>query len=222
MMNKTKGNMFEWTTHTWNTVKGACPHGCSYCYMKRWGPQPELHFDEKELKTDLGTGNFIFTGSSCDLFAYAIPVRWIHDTLTHCRKYDANRYLFQSKNPERIYNSRKSLPSTVALGTTIETNRSYPEMGDAPGIMDRARWMAKLKMCGYRTIITIEPVMNFDLDRLPIIIEACRPDWVNIGANTNKKVKLPEPPPDKVKSLIEALQGFTEVKIKPNLKRLMP
>ena len=59
-LNKSTGNMYEFITHTWNTIKGECPHGCSYCYMKRWGKQPPVHFDEKELKTDLGKNNFIF------------------------------------------------------------------------------------------------------------------------------------------------------------------
>jgi len=36
-LNKSSGNMYEFITHTWNTVKGACEHDCSYCYMKRWG-----------------------------------------------------------------------------------------------------------------------------------------------------------------------------------------
>ena len=53
------------------------------------------------------------------------------------------------------------------------------------------------------------------------ILEACRPNWVNIGANTNHKIELEEPPPDKIKRLIKRLMGITEVKIKPNLKRLM-
>jgi len=43
---------------------------------------------------------------------------------------------------------------------------------------------------------------------------------VNIGANTNHKVKLPEPEPEKIKDLIAALKEFTEVKVKDNLKRL--
>lgn len=220
MMNKTKGNMFEWTTHTWNTVKGVCPHGCSYCYMKRWGPQSELHFDEKELKTDLGSGNFIFVGSSCDMWAQDIAVKWILKTLDHCQKYN-NKYLFQSKYPGRIYRMRNLLPSNVILGTTIETNRSYPEMGDAPDVKNRAWTMFNLQICNFQTIITIEPIMDFDLNILVGIIEAAKPKWVNIGANTNSNVKLPEPSPDKVKYLIEYLKDFTEVKIKSNLKRLL-
>lgn len=101
MLNESKGNMYNFVTHTWNTVKGACPHDCSYCYMKRFGNQKPVRFDEKELKTDLGQGNFIFVGSSCDLFAESIPKKWINATLLQCYCYD-NKYLFQSKNPERM------------------------------------------------------------------------------------------------------------------------
>ena len=220
-LNGVKGNMYDWVSHTWNTVKGACPHGCEYCYMKRWGRQPEIHFDEKELKTDLGSGNFIFVGSSCDLFANSIPITWIHDTLDHCREYEANRYLFQSKNPGRIYRLRRFLPPDITVGTTIETNRSYPEMGDAPDVKERAWAMLNLSLLDIKTIITVEPIMDFDLDKLVGIIKAAEPTWVNIGANTNSKVSLLEPSPDKVKYLIKYLKAFAGVKVKPNLKRLI-
>ena len=63
--------------------------------------------------------------------------------------------------------------------------------------------------------------MDFCLNLLVRIIKVAEPKWVNIGANTNKKVSLPEPPPGKVKDLIEALSEFTEVKVKSNLKRLL-
>ena len=95
--------MYDFITHTWNTIKGECPHGCSYCYMKRWGKQPTLHFDEKELKTDLGKGNFIFVGSSCDMFAESIPENWVNQTITKIEYddpyNDKNKYLFQTKKP---------------------------------------------------------------------------------------------------------------------------
>ena len=60
--------MYPWVTHTWNVVKGICPHDCSYCYMKRL-PQLPLHYDEKALKDNLGENKVIFVGSSCDIFA---------------------------------------------------------------------------------------------------------------------------------------------------------
>lgn len=81
-----KSNMYQFIDATWNTVKGECFHDCSYCYMKRWGKLKPTRFDEKELKTDLGKDNFIFVGSSCDMFAEKIPNEWIEKTLEHCQK----------------------------------------------------------------------------------------------------------------------------------------
>ena len=127
--------------------------------------------------------------------------------------------MFQSKNPRRMYYLRSFMPPRIVLGTTIETNRLYPEiMGNAPKVLDRAWDLYKSET---QDFITIEPIMDFDLKRLVSIINIVQPAWVNIGANTNSKVKLPEPAPGKVKDLIEALSEFTEVKVKPNLGRLM-
>jgi len=66
-LNKSKGNMYDFVTHTWNTIKGECPHDCGYCYMKAIAkrfnkPQQPPRFDESELKTNLDEGNFIFGG----------------------------------------------------------------------------------------------------------------------------------------------------------------
>ncbi|MDR1325282.1 MAG: hypothetical protein LBK00_04515 [Treponema sp.] len=91
-LNKGKGNMYPFIDYTWNAVKGECPHGCSYCYMRRFGKQSPLHLDEKELRTDLGSGNVIFVGSSCDMFADGIPIAWTHRVLEYTRKFD-NTYL---------------------------------------------------------------------------------------------------------------------------------
>ncbi len=108
--------MYDFITHTWNTIKGECPHGCSYCYMKRWGKQPPLHFDEKELKTDLGKNNFIFVGSSCDMFAESIPDEWIIKTLDHCKKYSENNYFLALKELKihgDLYNRRTDIVGFV-------------------------------------------------------------------------------------------------------------
>ena len=211
--------MYEWVTHTWNTVKGKCPHGCHYCYMKRWGEQKPVRFDAKELKVNVGVGNFVFVGSSCDMFAQDIPTSWICQTLNHCAKYPQNKYLFQSKNPHRFANFHEIKPNII-LGTTIETNRIYPQMGKTPSPENRAGWMNILSK-DFKTMVTIEPIMDFDIEDLVDTVTACRPNWVNIGANTNRKIKLVEPAPSKVIDLIDTLKSISEVKVKPNLRRLM-
>ncbi len=220
MLKKQKGNMYEFVTHMWGPIRGKCSHNCSYCYMKKWGPQKPIRFDEKELQTDLGSGNFIFVGSSCDMWAEDIREKWIIFTLHHCSKFN-NKYLFQSKNPQRIYEFTDQLPGNVVLGSTIETNRYYKSMRNAPHPLSRAAALLNLMELEFLTMVTIEPIMDFDIDTMLYIIDTCNPNWVNIGANTNSKVQLPEPPSEKINVLIKRLKEITKVRIKPNLKRLL-
>ena len=220
-LNKSIGNMYDFITHTWNTIKGECPHGCSYCYMKRWGKQPPLHFDEKELKTDLGKNNFIFVGSSCDMFAESIPDEWIIKTLDHCKKYSENNYFLQTKNPENLVGFLGSLTTNFSICTTLETNIFYNKtMNDCPPPYDRALTLSWLG--GVKKYITIEPIMNFELFDFVEMIKTCNPIQVNIGADSShKRNRLPEPPKNKILALIDELEKFTTVVQKKNLARLL-
>lgn len=219
MLNESKGNMYSWVTHTWNTVKGECPHGCTYCYMKRWGKQKPIHFDETELETNLGKGNFIFMGSSCDLFANDIPEEWISDTLEICRSFPGNKYLFQTKNPSHMDDFCSLLPSECSVCTTIETNRRYPQMGKTPSPEDRSFWLWFMHE-SFKKYVTIEPIMDFDLDDMVRLIKECCPEQVNIGADSGNN-HLPEPSKDKLLALIDELKKFTVIDQKRNLTRLL-
>lgn len=213
-LNQSKGNMYEFIDATWNTIKGECPHGCTYCYMKKWGKQNPVRFDKKELETDLGSGNFIFVGSSCDMFAKQIPTEWIKETLLKCEEHD-NKYFFQSKNPKRFIEVWSSLAKKSSFCTTIETNRVYSNyMGNAPEPWDRA---FELVVNNY---ITIEPIMDFDLIDFLTIIKLAQPRQVNIGADSGGN-NLPEPTKKKTMALIEELEKFTTVVKKKNLKRII-
>ena len=212
--------MYSWVTHTWNTVKGECPHGCTYCYMKRWGKQGPVKFDHNELKTDLGEGNTIFVGSSCDLFAESIPEEWIYNTLQHCRQYEENTYLFQSKNTKRMASWYKLTPQKTRFCTTLETNRWYRDiMRDSPPPVQRMQEMAILPFYVDK-YVTIEPIMDFDLEDMVRYIRECEPTQVNIGADSGNN-NLPEPPKEKILSLIEELKKFTTIDQKRNLNRIL-
>lgn len=219
-LNKSKGNMYEFVTDTWNAIKGKCYHDCSYCYMKRWGGLNPVRLDEKELKTDLGSGKFIFVGSSCDMFAEEIPAEWIIKTLQHCEKHD-NKYLFQTKNPKAFsdYSVNIAAIKEFALCITLETNRHYPEiMKNSPTPKDRAKEFASIPYD--KKYITIEPIMDFDLKPFLEMLKMCNPIQVNIGAYTGKD-KLPEPSKEKILALIDGLNKFTKIDNKKNLKRLL-
>ncbi len=217
-LNKQSGNMYNFVTHTFNIIKGKCPHNCSYCYCKKWGEQSELHFDEKEFKTNLGENNFIFVGSSCDMFAHDIPSDWIVKTLEHCNKYPKNTYLFQTKNPKRFRDFKLYYPSNCILGVTIETNRESPSK--APSTKDRVAFMGGEELFGMRKMVTIEPVIDFDVPELVEMIKWIRPEFVNIGADSGNN-DLQEPSSFKIQNLIKELEEFTKVNIKSNLNRLL-
>lgn len=217
-MNKRAGNMYEFVTHTWNAIKGRCYHDCSYCYMKRWGGLRDTRFDDGELKTSLGDGNFIFIGSSCDMWNTDIPAEWISKTLDHCIKYPGSRYLFQTKNPARLteFMDQLSIINPVVC-TTIETNRHYPEiMNQSPIIGERVRGMMEIPFDRY---VTIEPILDFDVDELVEIIRVIEPKQVNIGADSCGH-KLPEPSIEKIHELVDRIKDFTVIENKRNLNRL--
>lgn len=216
-----KGNMYGFVTHTFNTVKGQCVHDCEYCYMKRFKLQP-VRLVENEFNTDLGQGNFIFVGSSCDMWSEAIPDEWILRTIEFLKSYPENKYLLQTKNPQRFLDLMEALPRlNYIYCTTIETNREYPAMGKTPSPATRAMALKHLFQKGFKTMVTVEPILDFDLPMLQYLIQATRPIWVNIGADS-KGHKLPEPHRDKVLKLAQRLSSSgIEIVNKKNLMRLM-
>lgn len=223
--------MYPHVTHTYNIVKGKCFHDCSYCYMKAINRnQKDEYIDPEEFKTDLTKDKYIFVGSSRDLFAENISSDWINRTLDKCYEAnnnlfgEGNKYLFQSKNPKRFleFLDHPIFKNSV-ICTTIETNRQIPEhMRNSPKIEDRVKAMGEIAEKGFETHVTIEPIMEFDTDKLLPLIKRCKPVQVNIGSNSRwDEIELPEPSKSEILELIEELEMFTEVKQKDNLKRLI-
>ena len=217
MTNSRKGNMYEFVSHTWNVIKGRCFHNCAYCYMKKW-KQNSLHFDNKELTTDLGSNNFIFVGSGTDMFANNINPIWVTRVLDYCNRFN-NKYLFQSKDPANILRhiDHPVFQKSVVC-TTIESNRFYPSvMGKAPAIEERVSAMVKISDKGITTFVTCEPIMDFDVDDLTSFVLRCHPQQVNIGRNSWPEVSIPEPTNEKVAEFISKLTPSAHVKLKKNI-----
>ena len=227
-LNISKGNMYDFVTHTWNPLGGKCLHGCIYCstnkfyypnLIKKYCGPPRLI--DNELKTNLGKGNFIFVVAQNDLFAQNIPGEWIFDILEHCNRYD-NSYLFQSKNPDSIITFERYLPPKSIICTTIESNRFYSKiMNNSPKPTNRAEAMTVISCWMIKdTYLTIEPIMDFDIVPMVNLIRKFSPIQVNIGADSGNN-HLPEPPKEKILQLISELEKFTKVKQKSNLERLL-
>lgn len=229
-LNKPSGNMYPWA-YTINFIAGECKHACDYCYvgnkvapwLSRMGNDKyygEPRLIEKEFKTKLlvPKGYVVFVQSCGDLFAYGIPDAWIQRVLNHIRRYRNTIFLLQTKNPERFFDF--NIPQNCILGTTIETNRNY-HMTKAPS--PKERYYVFFTLCrdkNLRLMISIEPIMDFDLDILVQWIQEINPEFVSIGADSGKN-NLPEPASEKLKELLEILNKITEVRSKKNLSRLL-
>jgi DNA repair photolyase len=110
----------------------------------------------------------------------------------------------------------------MMIGTTIETNQQdlLNKISKAPPVVARSAAMSKLHSIGWRTFITIEPIMMFDLDPFAELILQASPDFVNIGADS-KQHGLVEPKKTEVDLLIQYLvsKGIS-IRKKENLGRL--
>jgi DNA repair photolyase len=237
-MNVSKGNMYDWVTHQHSHLGGECPHKCSYCYVdhpdrgrasKYCG---ELRLIESEFKTAYGRENTIFIEHCNDLFCKEVPTGWITRILAHCYEYPENKYMYQTKNPARFLDFINILPPNSILGTTIETDSGQPDhISKAPSTLDRAEAMAEIRSYirgGYirtsrpdiKIFVTIEPIMDFNVDILSRWITSIRPDFLNIGADSMGH-GLIEPTFEKIIQLVERLRkNGVEVRKKHNLERL--
>jgi len=222
-LKKPTGNMYDWITGIWNPVKGECPYGCTYCYANKWGTHRPLRLDDSEFKTDLGHDNIIFICSGCDLFHPTVPDFWIARVCCYAREFQKNQYLLHTKNPARILDLSHrgfSWPGGSIVCVTVESNIPWPGISTAPQPYDR---IESLRRIGDKKIITIEPVMDFDVMTFAEMIIDCNPVQVNIGADSGRN-RLPEPRSEKIEQLIEYLEAYLPVKIhlKKNLRRLLP
>lgn len=226
-MLKSKGNMYKWVTHTWNPLAGRCSHECEYCYMnslrrfnKKYKGEPRIY--DKAINEDLGEDNFIFVCSATDLFARDVPEDMIKTILTKCKSNNYNKYLFQTKEPVMFRKYKNWLPEDCILVTTIETNRSKltDEISNAPIPEVRYYDIKELSNDGLDVMVTIEPIMDFDLDILVSWMKDIEPIQINIGADSGNN-NLKEPNSSKVESLCQRLKPFTNLKLKDNLGRIV-
>ena len=228
-MNKSTGNMYDWLNATWNPLNGECPHKCSYC-MAQHTPagrmgfyRGQLRINENQMRKNLGKGKRIFVCSLNDLFARGVSDVFKGTILNHCGKFPFNEYILQTKNPAGYRDWMRFIGNMkVLLGTTIETNDAMLTgiRSSTPIPSNRAESMRNMSVSGFKTFITVEPIMDFEpVTFLSMLIHA-KPSFVNIGADSKRK-HLPEPSKEKVVALIAGLRAAgIEVREKDNLSRI--
>lgn len=212
--------MFGQVTDTWNPVIG-CRHSCVYCWARdlafgrlkhleryRLGFEPQLI--KSDLKRTFKEG-LIFTSSMGDLWGDWVPAKWINAVLAAIRKSPGATFLFCTKNPRRYHEFLELMPENVILGTTLESNHWVPHLSQAPPMHER--WLAMWEIPGRRKMVSVEPILRFDLNIFPTMLRDIAPETVYVGYDNHGK-HLPEPSLAKTKILIQALEPFTEVRQK--------
>jgi len=234
-LNKPSGNMYPWA-YTINFLGGRCPHECSFCYvggkiapwLERMGNDKyvgEPKIIEKEFNTKLVVpeGYVVFVESCGDLFANEIPKDWIRRVLDYLRNFPDTTFLLQTKNPKRFADFDWNLyPANCILATTIETNRDY-HLTKAPNPFHRyhAFHDVIVETCNlFHFLVSIEPVMDFDLEVMKDWMLSLSPDFTSIGADSGHN-NLVEPKSRKLERLIDYCRKFSEVRIKKNLSRII-
>jgi len=189
--------------------------------MKKYCGKPRLI--EKEMKKQFKAEEFIFVCDMCDLFAEAVPDEFIAQVITHTVRFPQTTFLFLTKNPKRYFGW--VFPENVICGATIESNRDYPEISKAPVQFDRVHAMTNLKHS--RKMVSVEPIMDFDLDDFTSYLQAITVnptlEFIYFGYD-NYNNNLPEPSITKLKKILENLKELgnwkgqiTEIRLKPSV-----
>ncbi|KKN48222.1 hypothetical protein LCGC14_0654840 [marine sediment metagenome] len=211
---------------TWNVFTG-CLFDCTYCSVRRLvttrlrnlpryreGMKPQMI--SELLSRRFGEGQFVFIGYMGDI-AWQ-PKENIELVLKVIAKFPHTNFLFCSKDPAVYQKWEFEYPEHLYLGTTIETNRNHG-LSKAPAPAERYKAMRDLQHD--HKFVSIEPIMDFNLDTMVEWMKEIRPDIIEVGPD-NYKQKLEEPPTWKVKRLLENLRGFCHSLVeKPSLERLI-
>lgn len=215
---KSNGKMFKLVSGTWNPVSG-CLFNCKYCWARELaetklkkaqryqeGFKPSLN--ESEFKVKFQKGDLIFVCDMGDLFGDFIPSAWIQKVLDHIALFPEANFLLLSKNPKRYHEFIDHMPKNVILGTTIETNidRIVKEHNVSKAPLPSKRYETMKSLNWSRKMVSIEPILDFDLDILVQWIEDMQPFLVYAGFD-NYNGQMPEPIQDKVLQLIKLISS---------------
>lgn len=219
-MKEQKDRMYK-GAKTWGVFVG-CKFDCAYCVptFKRQAKRQKQncrechgfspHFHEDRLAR-IPSADIIFIGGYGDI-SFCPPEstrRIIQAIKKHSVRCLHKAFYLQSKRPEYFQQFLGELPGNVILVTTLETNRDkgYEKVSKAPPPSERFRQFLALDYP--RKVVTIEPVMDFDLDIFTDWIRRIKPECVWVGFNSHpKSVSLPEPSNEKLVALLDAIDAM--------------
>lgn len=233
---QTVGNMYELSKAQWNPFKG-CEFDCIYCResFQRMEKRDahgcadcisyKPHAHAEALTKSLPATEFmefIFTCASGDI-AFCDD-EYLSRIVTRIRNEPNKSFLLQSKNPVTF--NRIRFPRNVVLGTTLETtfDDGYERISKAPH--PSQRFLDFLALDHPTKVVTLEPLIEFDLDVMVAWLEELRPRFIWIGLDSKscltRKHGIAEPSIDKVMDLYRQLgsRGHVVMLKKEAVKRI--
>jgi DNA repair photolyase len=215
--------MFKSITDVCNIQTG-CEFFCTYCWARelaegRLKNKPRYkdgfvpRFNPEEMRKRFKPGDFVFVCSMGDI-SFASPEN-MAAILKHIAKFPETKFLIQTKNPGAFY--WWPFTPNVHFGTTIESNRDHG-VSKAPHPEVRFK---DFRIHRHKPkFLSIEPILDFDLDVMVRWVTDIQPAIIEIGAD-NHGHHLAEPPWEKVEELLKALRKICpDVKEKDGLERL--
>jgi hypothetical protein len=200
---------------TWSPFKG-CLFDCVYCKpsfqaqakrqkhncMDCYNYVPHYHF---ERLNHMPRAETVFVCGNGDI-SFCEPF-FTMEIIERVKRYPARTFYFQSKRPEYFGPFVSIFPTNVILLTTLETNMDidYERISKAP--LPTKRIDQFLQLDYPRKGVTIEPIMDFNLDFV-FHLKSINPEFVWIGFNSRpKQVQIPEPDEEGVLMLIDILKA---------------
>jgi DNA repair photolyase len=205
MLNKkANGKMFNIVTATWNPISG-CLYNCNYCWARdlattklknshRYSKGFKPSLNEMEFRCKFGKGDLIFVSDMGDMFGRFIPDQWVKQVLDYVMKFPDADFLFMTKNPKRYLDFLPFMPNNAILGVTIETPNDEiiqtDKVSTAP--LPNERYEAMKTLDWDRKIVSIEPILDFELETFLKWIDDINPYLVYVGYdNYNHKLREP-------------------------------
>lgn len=163
-------------TKSWNPFVG-CNYDCSYCkpsYKKAVAYNGRLRkcipcqsytpHEHPERLGKMANDKSIFVCSTGDIACSRVGfMKQVFQVMRNDTK-NGRRFFVQSKNPACLKQYLHLLPNNTFLLTTLETNKDkgYSTVSKAPQPSQRYKDFLSLKWD--KKIVTVEPIMKFDLD----------------------------------------------------------
>ena len=168
--------------------------------------------NETEFRAKFGKGDVIFVSDMGDLFGSFVPSEWVIQVLEYTSRFPETSFLFMTKNPIRYLDFQYRIPKNAILGATIETNidNIFQTDGISQAPLPSERFDAMKNLDWERKLLSIEPILDFDLEIFAKWVEDVYPFLVYVGYD-NYGHNLKEPSEKKTLELIDRISENTLV-----------